>query len=173
MTRTTDSAVDLWPRVAFAEAAGADLFVSIHNNALPDGINPFTNNGTSVFYNQPRSAPLASAVQRAMVRRLELPDLGIGRGDLAVIRGTWMPSVLVEGMFMILPEQEAALRTTSGTRRYARGVYDGIRTFLLDRARLEPSTGVGRSRSSASPMANPSRPRRASPAGVPDRGVAP
>ena len=51
--------VDLWPRVALAESAGAELLVSIHNNALPDGINPFTNNGTSVFYNQPRSVPLA------------------------------------------------------------------------------------------------------------------
>ena len=83
MTRTTDSAVDLWPRVALAERGGAELLVSIHNNALPDGINPFTNNGTSVFYNQPRSVPLAAAIQRSLVRRLGLPDLGISRADLA------------------------------------------------------------------------------------------
>jgi N-acetylmuramoyl-L-alanine amidase len=134
MTRTSDSAVDLWPRVAVAESSGADILVSIHNNALPDGINPFTNNGTSVFYNQPRSVPLAVAIQKSVVRRLGLPDLGISRADLAVIRATWMPSVLVEGMFLILPEQEAALRSPAGTQRYARGVYEGIRSFLEDRA---------------------------------------
>ena len=173
MTRVSDSAVDLWPRVAFAERSGSDLLVSIHNNALPDGVNPFTNNGTSVFYNQPRSVPLAAAVQEALVRQLKLPDLGIGRGDLAVIRGTWMPSVLVEGMFIIMPEQEAALRTTIGARRYARGVYEGIAGFLRAQAKLQSAGGVGRSSPVASPKANPSPPRRVPSAGAPDSGVAP
>ena len=172
MTRSTDSAVDLWPRVALASNSGADLLVSIHNNALPDGINPFTNNGTSVFYNQPRSLPLAAAIQRALVGRLGLPDLGVARADLAVVRATWMPSVLVEGMFMIMPEQEAALRTPAGTRRYARGVYDGIRRFLQAQARALSSPGVGRPRPVASPKANPSLPRRAPATGPSDSGTA-
>jgi N-acetylmuramoyl-L-alanine amidase len=173
MTRVSDSAVDLWPRVASAEQSGADLFVSIHNNALPDGVNPFTNNGTSVFYNQPRSLLLAAAVQEAVVRRLKLRDLGIARADLAVIRGTWMPSVLVEGMFIIMPEQEAALRTTSGARRYARGVYEGIAGFLRRQAKLQSAAGVGRLSPVASPRANPSPPRRVLPSGAPDSGVDP
>jgi N-acetylmuramoyl-L-alanine amidase len=173
MTRTSDSAVDLWPRVAFAERLGAELLVSIHNNALPDGVNPFTNNGTSVFYNRARSVPLASAIQAALVQQLRLPDLGIGRADLAVIRATWMPSVLVEGMFIIMPEQEAALRTTAGARRYARGVYEGITGFLREQARIQPGRSVGRSRPMASPKANPSPPPRVPAAGLPDSGVAP
>jgi N-acetylmuramoyl-L-alanine amidase len=172
MTRVSDSAVDLWPRVAFAEQRGSELLVSIHNNALPDGVNPFTNNGTSVFYNQPRSVPLAAAIQESLVRQLRLPDLGIGRGDLAVIRGTWMPSVLVEGMFIIMPEQEAALRTTRGARRYARGVYEGIAGFLRQQAKLQSAGGVGRSSPGASPRSNPSPPRRLLPS-APDSGVAP
>ena len=173
MTRTSDSAVDLWPRVALAESSGADMLVSIHNNALPDGINPFTNNGTSVFYNQPRSLPLASSIQRSLVRRLGLPDLGISRADFAVIRATWIPSVLVEGMFMILPEQEAALRSPAGTQRYARGVYDGIRGFLQERVRSQSPAGVGRPGSMASPRAHPSLSHQAPAAGAPGRGVAP
>lgn len=172
MTRTTDMALDLWPRLAMADSAGAELLVSIHNNALPDGVNPFTNNGTTVFYNQPRSAPLASGIQQALVRRLKLPDLGISRADLAMVRPTWMPSVLVEGMFIILPDQEQALRSPGGAQRYARGVYDGIRRFLEEWAQLR-SAGVGRSRSVASPKANPSRPPGTTPgAGAPDGGVA-
>src|SRR5690349_4104886 len=138
MTRTADSAVDLWPRVALAESAGADLLVSIHNNALPDGINPFTNNGTSVYYNHPRSIPLARAVQAQLVRRLGLRDLGIGLGDLALVRGTWMPSVLTEGLFMILPDQEAALRSADGRHRYAQAVLDGLRDYLKGSAAEAP-----------------------------------
>jgi N-acetylmuramoyl-L-alanine amidase len=138
MTRTTDSAVDLWPRVHLAEQANADVLVSIHNNALPDGINPFVNNGTSVYYNHPRSVPLARAVQAALVRRLGLRDLGIGRGDLALVRGTWMPSILTEGLFMMLPDQEAALRSADGRHRYAQAVLDGLREYLKESAADSP-----------------------------------
>ena len=130
MTRTADSAVELWPRVHLAERANADVLVSIHNNALPDGINPFVNNGTSVYYNSPRSVPLARAIQTELLRRLGLRDLGIGRGDLALVRGTWMPSVLTEGLFMMLPDQEAALRSPQGQRLYAAAVMEGLRRFF-------------------------------------------
>ncbi|MGH7535303.1 MAG: N-acetylmuramoyl-L-alanine amidase family protein, partial [Gemmatimonadales bacterium] len=135
MTRTSDTAIDLYPRVALAEREGAELLVSVHNNALPDGVNPLTNNGTSVYYNQPQSVLLAREVQAALVRRLGLRDLGIGLGDLALVRGTWMPSVLTEGLFMIMPDQEAALRTIEGRRQYAAGIVEGIRRFLGERAR--------------------------------------
>jgi len=42
-----------------AKLTNADLFVSVHNNALPDGINPFTNHGVSTYYYHPHSARLA------------------------------------------------------------------------------------------------------------------
>jgi N-acetylmuramoyl-L-alanine amidase len=134
ITRTEDVPLELWPRVDLSQRAGAELLVSIHNNALPDGVNPLSNSGSSVYYNHPRSVPLARAVQAALVRRLGVRDLGIGRGDLALVRTTWMPSVLTEGLFMIVPEQEAALRSPRGQRLYAEAVVDGIRRFLRERA---------------------------------------
>lgn len=133
MTRTTDNAVDLYPRTHLADSIGADLLISIHNNALPDGVNPFTNNGTSVFYNHPRSVPLARDVDAALVRELGVRDLGYARGDLALVRPTWMPAILTEGLFMMLPEQEAALRSGEGQMRYARGVCRGVLSFLAGR----------------------------------------
>jgi N-acetylmuramoyl-L-alanine amidase len=170
MTRTTDTPVDLWHRVAVADTGGAELLISIHNNALPDGVNPFTNNGTSVFYNQPRSVPLATQIQRSLVRRLGLPDLGISRGDLAVVRPTWMPAVLCEGMFLIMPDQETALRSARGQWLYARGVFDGMGRFLRQHA--QPSRRVGRRRPEASPRSNPTYSPDAPAAGASNGDVA-
>jgi N-acetylmuramoyl-L-alanine amidase len=173
MTRNADTAIDLWSRVALADSSGAELLVSIHNNALPDGVNPFTNNGTSVFYNQPRSVPLAAEVQRALVRRLKLPDLGISRADLVVVRPTWMPAVLCEGMFLILPDQEELLRSPKGQRLYARGVLEGIRQFLLDRSQQKTPRGVGRPATGASPRANPTTSPQTPAVSGPESGGAP
>jgi N-acetylmuramoyl-L-alanine amidase len=172
MTRTTDTAVDLWERVARATAGGAELLISIHNNALPDGMNPFTNGGTSVFYNQPRSLALANEVQRALVRRLRLPDLGVSRGDLAMVRTPWMPAILCEGMYVILPDQESLLRSARGQALYARGVFDGIDRFLRGRAARAGSRGVGRPGSEASPRPHPTTSQGAATASVPDSDVA-
>jgi N-acetylmuramoyl-L-alanine amidase len=130
LTRTTDQSLELGPRIRLADSLGADLLISVHNNALPDGVNPFTNSGASVFYNHPRSLALALAVQRALVRRLGVRDLGAARGDLALVRPTWMPAVLTEGLFMMLPDHEAALRNPLGQQAYALAVRDGIVQFL-------------------------------------------
>ena len=59
MTRTTDESVELQARGKMADSVGPDLLISVHNNGLPDGVNPYTNNGASVFYDHSRSLPLA------------------------------------------------------------------------------------------------------------------
>jgi N-acetylmuramoyl-L-alanine amidase len=134
LTRSDARPLELWPRVRFADSVDADVLISIHNNALPDGVNPFTNNGSSAFYNHPRALPLARAIQQRMVDRFGLRDLGVGRGDLALVRPTWMPAVLTEGLFLMVPEQEAALRNPIGQRQYALAVLEGLRAFLRQRA---------------------------------------
>jgi N-acetylmuramoyl-L-alanine amidase len=135
LARADRSAVRLYDRVALAELRDADLLVSIHNNALPDGVNPYGNHGTSVFYFHDHESDLARHLQTALLASLGLADLGIGRANLALIRPTWMPSALTEGAFMMIPEQEAALRHPAFQEAYARGVVDGLRAFLLERAR--------------------------------------
>jgi N-acetylmuramoyl-L-alanine amidase len=135
LTRSDARPLDLAARVRLADSVNAELLVSIHNNGLPDGINPFTNNGTSVFYNHPRALPLARAIQSRLVAHTGLRDLGVARGDLALTRATWMPAVLTEGLFMMIPEQEAALRSAEGRRLYAIAVLEGVRRFLMDLSR--------------------------------------
>jgi N-acetylmuramoyl-L-alanine amidase len=163
MTRSDARAVDLWPRVRFADSSDAELMVSIHNNALPDGVNPFTNNGASTFYNHPRALPLARLILRRLVARFGVRDLGVGRGDLALVRPTWMPAVLTEGLFLMLPEQEAALRDPEGRRQYALAVMEGIRRFLYERAREQTDGKEAPPRSGA-----PLSPPRRLPPGIPD-----
>jgi N-acetylmuramoyl-L-alanine amidase len=46
-----------------------------------------------------------------------------------------MPSILTEGLFMMLPDQEAALRSPEGQRLYAQAVTDGLRAYFAERAR--------------------------------------
>jgi N-acetylmuramoyl-L-alanine amidase len=133
--RPDGAPLGLVERAAAAEAADADLLVSIHANALPDGVNPFLNNGTSTYYFHPRSAAFARAMQRALVQALGVRDLGMGRGDLALARPTWMPAVLTEGLFMMIPEQEEMLTSPAGQERYARGIVAGAAAFLAEWSR--------------------------------------
>ena len=100
------------------------------SNALPDGMNPYVSHGTGSYFFQPHSVALARAVQAGMVREMGLRDLGIHYDNLALVRPTWMPSVLCEGAFIIIPEQEAALRTTEFQAAYARGVVEGLESYF-------------------------------------------
>ena len=131
MTRTTPDAVDLALRPIIARRANAHAFVSLHYNAYPDGVNPFRQpNGMEVYFYRPRSEPLARAVQTAMLQRMPLPDQGVYFRSLAVVRNTWMPAILTEGGFMMVPEQEHAMKTPEFQERYATAVADGLETFF-------------------------------------------
>lgn len=130
MTRTTPAPVPLTDRPIVARRANAHALVSIHLNASPDGVNPIRENGTSVLYFHPQAEPLARAIQRALVRQFGTRDLGVHYQNIALGRQTWMPSVLTEGLFLIMPEQEAAMRTAEGRERYARGIVEGLERYF-------------------------------------------
>lgn len=127
MTRVDSGPVALDTRAVIARRANADAFVSIHLNALPDGVNPLaTVEGSATYFYYGQSAPLARAVQRGLVTRMGLPDQGVVFRSLAVVRQTWVPAILCEGAFVIVPQQEAALRTAGFQAAYARGIADGL-----------------------------------------------
>jgi N-acetylmuramoyl-L-alanine amidase len=130
MTRTTAAPVPLSSRPVLARRADAHAFVSIHLNAKPDGVNPFRNNGSGTYYFHPQSAGLARAIQARLLPRLGLSDEGTWFDNLAVARGSWMPSVLVEGAYVIVPEQEAALRTPEFQEAYALAIVEGLEAWF-------------------------------------------
>jgi N-acetylmuramoyl-L-alanine amidase len=130
MMRTTAAPVALGLRPILARRADAQAFVSIHLNAKPDGANPNRNNGSGTYYFHPQSAGLARAIQSRLVPRLGLTDEGTWFDNLAVVRGAWMPSVLVEGAYLIVPEQEAALRTPAFQEAYALAIVEGLEAWF-------------------------------------------
>ncbi len=136
MTRTTMDTLGLPPRRTIPRRADADAFVSLHLNAYPDGVNPFVaHNGSGTYFFRTHSEPLARAVQQRLVGEMGLYDEGIFFRSLAVTVQSWFPAVLTEGAYVIIPEQEAAMRTTAFQQRYARAVVEGLEAYFRAMAR--------------------------------------
>ena len=134
MTRTGLGPVALTDRPVIARQADAHALLSIHLNALPDGVNPFRANGASVLFFHPHSEPLARLVQHELVRHFGIRDLGVHFQNVALARPTWMPAILAEGLFIMMPEQEAAIRSPAGQAAYARALADGVEAYFRARA---------------------------------------
>ena len=124
---TTEGA-DLKARTDAANAAGVDIFVSIHNNAMssPAG------SGTETFhyyYSSAASRTLASAVQTQVVATLGLPDRGVKTAGFYVLRHTTMPAVLVEGAFLTNATDVLMLADPAVRQRIAEAVGRGIAAY--------------------------------------------
>lgn len=133
MTKTeADEPVDLNLRPTMARRANVHALVSIHYNALPDGVNPFLNNGTSTYSFHPHSGRLGELTQAAMIRNMHLRDLGARRSNFAVARPSWFPAILTEGAFIMMPDQEHALKTAEYQDAYARSIVEGLEQFFRE-----------------------------------------
>jgi N-acetylmuramoyl-L-alanine amidase len=132
MTRMGHEHLGIYDRVDLATKWESDLLISIHNNALPDGVNPFNHNGTSCYYYFDQAKPLAEAIHKHLLNYTKLPDHGLNYGNLALCRVTDCPAVLVECAFMMIPEQEAMLKTDKFQRKCAKAIYKGIRDYLKE-----------------------------------------
>lgn len=135
MTRTTAEPVALGDRPIIARRADANALISIHLNADADGNNPFRTNGTGTYYFHPQSKLLATDIQQALVPEMGLRDRGVTFQNLALARPTWFPAVLAEGLFISMPDQEAAIRTPQYQEAYAVGIVNGVERFFSSFAR--------------------------------------
>ena len=130
MTRTSEVDVDLPPRVALANNSRADVFLSIHANALsmarPDV------NGIETFYFQSAEARrLAAAVQQQVLAISPgSPDRGVRAGRFFVIRRTVMPSALVETGFVTGELDSPRLADAAFRRRMALAIAAGLLNYL-------------------------------------------
>jgi N-acetylmuramoyl-L-alanine amidase len=134
LTRADAAPVELDDRVARAAAGGAEALVSIHLDATAERADPRESSGTATHFYHPHSLGLARAVQAAVVRRMGLADRGVSPANLAMVRPTWFPAVLCEGASLVLPAEEAAMRTPEFQEAYARGIADGLQAFFASLA---------------------------------------
>ncbi len=105
LTRNQDESVSLIERHQKAQAVQADLVVSLHHNALPDGRDPLEHQGISCYYYHPFSQKLAMALQRTLSRSLSIHDYGMFYDSLAMTRIHGALSVLVEFGFFTNPNE--------------------------------------------------------------------
>ena len=129
MTRSTDVAMELDERADLANAAGADLFVSIHSNAA-DGWPDYQ--GIFTYYHPSSSlgAILAQAVQTPLCQITGGIDRGIQSADFVVLRETDMCAVLVEMGFMSNSQELNRLLDGAYQDKLAQGIAQGIIRYL-------------------------------------------
>ena len=177
-TRNTDVFVTLGGRADIANKAKADLFVSIHTNAIernparqPLGVQSYTLSlktvGTNLevekrensviqfeadgeqkysFANpnssesdimfelmqdrdMQESVNFAKLAQEEMVHSGGRKDMGVLQANLAVLRLTYMPSVLIEVGFISTPSEEAFLMSDEGRTVMAQSIYNAIARY--------------------------------------------
>ena len=124
MTRENDTFLSLTERADFANDLNADLYVSVHANALDDE----TYSGIFTFYStdKPSSKKPAEIIQRAVSKATGAIDRGIRTEYFVVIRETEMPAVLIETGFMTCSEELALLIDPVYQAKVAEGIYDGV-----------------------------------------------
>lgn len=159
MVREGDETVSLADRPKIAREKNADLFISVHNNALGDGQNPFRPElGYQVYYYHQHSRALGQAIHGEYRKNVPLPDQGLRFGDYLVARQTWMPAVLTETAYLILPKQEEMLNDPEFQDLAAKSMADGILKFMG--VQPEPPKTIIKKSESSTKMQEGLRPKK-------------
>jgi N-acetylmuramoyl-L-alanine amidase len=72
---------------------------------------------------------LATSVQQNMVAGTKSMDRGVKQANFYVLRGAFMPSILIEMGFISNPEEEQLLVNPEYQERLARTIFEGIKRF--------------------------------------------
>jgi N-acetylmuramoyl-L-alanine amidase len=137
ITRNDDRFVELNDRSKIANDAKADLFISIHCDAV---VNPAAN-GTGTFSYTPagnqlllaqqyQRSLLADLLQKELVTQLGRANRGVRQANFAVLRETKMPAALVEVAFISNPEEEKLLADSSFQQKAATAIAEAVQKYI-------------------------------------------
>lgn len=131
MTRSDDSRIVLKDRVKAAQDNQADIFVSVHQNALE---NDTVTNGIETYCSKQaniQSPSLAEAIHSALLGKTGARNLGVKTdSDFYVVENTTMPSCLVETGFLTEASEREKLLDDGYQTKIAEGIAEGIEQFL-------------------------------------------
>ncbi len=130
MTRDDDVYTGLKDRVEKANVQEADVLLSIHGNALPDGADPNKISGTSVYYYYNQSKPLADVLINEMTTQLGTNNDKVRQASLALVRNTNALSLLIETAYLINPEDNAKLVNPEFQKNCAKAIADGLEKYF-------------------------------------------
>ena len=136
MIREGDTFVDLYERANIANAANADLYISVHANAHETNSSIY---GVETLYYPSENSELdyrdnytlAKIIQQELLRELKTVDRGlIPRPNLVVTRETKMPAVIAELGFLTNSNERALLLTEDYRQRCAQALSNGIVRYV-------------------------------------------
>lgn len=132
ITREADeTSLLLEERVEIAEECGADLFVSIHQNACEESES--TVSGIETWYcgNVEGSRRLAQLIHRGMIEKSGAQDRELRESEeLYVIRETSMPSCLIETSFLSNEQERKLICNVEYQEKLVSGIAQGIEYYF-------------------------------------------
>jgi len=131
MTRTSDVTTPLSSRTTLANSINADLFISVHNNAI---VNKSSIQGTEVLYptssivkNGITAYSLAQRLQQVVSQNAGTYNKGvINRNNLYVLNRTNMPAVIVEVAYMTNRSDLQKLKNEEFLEKAGRAIAQGV-----------------------------------------------
>lgn len=137
MTRNDDTLPSVMARPAFANDHHADYFVSIHCDS--SGAQN-THAGTTVYFHAQNGLcrQMAADIGRRVSQTSGIPYDGVKSDTIrfgtgfGVLRGSYMPAVLIETGYMNNDDDLAKLRDDATQQKIAEGIVAGIRDFIAD-----------------------------------------
>lgn len=130
MTRDDDSYLGLYERVDKSNFFDADIFLSIHNNSLPDSMADRDATGTETYYFYPQSKDLAKILAKSISEKTGFKNGGAKGQSFAVIRNTQSIAVLIEVGYMINPDDNSKLIDRNFQDKITDGIIDGLERYL-------------------------------------------
>ncbi|VEP15120.1 N-acetylmuramoyl-L-alanine amidase [Hyella patelloides LEGE 07179] len=129
ITRDRDYFISLEGRTDLANDIDADLFVSIHANAI-NLSRPDVNGLETYYYKSGRR--LAEVIHWNILNTVNIRDRNIRRARFFVLRHSEMPAVLLEVGFLTGAEDSSRLKDPSHRRQMAQAIARGIVQYIKE-----------------------------------------
>jgi N-acetylmuramoyl-L-alanine amidase CwlD len=128
MSRETDTYIAKEARVAEANRSGADIYISIHQNATEEGTGV---KGMEVWYTEDEertdSRRLAQLIRQQTLKSTEAAERELrGDADFYVTKNTSMPACLIETGFLSNAAERRKLNLAEYQQQIADGIVQGV-----------------------------------------------